>query len=85
MASHERFLRAVLFALAFLTIGYVAAHALTSEAQTTAGISSRESSIAGGPGGMWVVISNRVYICQAGVQTGATPPAAVCGPGLALP
>ena len=74
--------------LAALALGFVLALAMPSHAQTT----STPSSIAPGPGGMWILHQGRVMICrQPLVQTrqnvgrGSLPPSPECGEPVALP
>lgn len=73
--------------LGALVLGFALALALPSQAQT-----SSPSSIAPGPGGMWILHQGRVLICrQPLVQTrqavgrGSLPPTPECGQPVALP
>ena len=73
--------------LAALALGFLLALAIPSQAQ-----SSAESSIAPGPGGMWIVNRGRVVICRQplvqsrqNIGRGSLPPSPECGEPVALP
>ena len=70
---------AVLGMLALVVVGLPG----TGAAQT---VSSGYSSISPGPGGVWVLRGNRLYVCELeGIREGTRPPTPRCGSPLARP
>lgn len=73
--------------LGALALGFVIALAVPSHAQ-----SGSTTSIAPGPGGMWIVHQGRVLICRQpltqtrqAIGRGSVPPTPECGQPVALP